>query len=209
MGDLPRAAREHVERAAHPLECLDETADFIVAMERREFDVDVPFDDFGGGGGDLCQRRGDVAGCEDAREGERDRCGESAERDDVLRPCRGLICFHLPFLHQAGFLLFHFPDLRSHLIHHLFSLAAVDHFRGLLERAALPRCDDIFHKGEPLVDEQVERIEPALLAGVVRGEFAHVAQAGAQSLEARVVGFEIGLIAGDHVASLARLDIDQ
>lgn len=93
-------------------------------------------------------------------------------------------------------------------VHHLLALPAGHHRRRALE-SALPTVDDQLHPGGPLLEERAKRVEPALLLRVVGCQRFEVRIDLGERAGAPAVRIEEVVGAGDDVAALAGLGVDQ
>ena len=106
---------------------------------------------------------------------------------------------------QPFLLVLHLAHQSSHLLHQLFSPAA-DH--GPAGGGGAPGTARVDGPLEPLEvgrDERVQRIEPALLRGIVRRQGPQPRQAAVQGRPHELVGGQVARVARDHVAAHAGL----
>src|SRR5258706_6775748 len=69
------------------------------------------------------------------------------------------------------------------------------------------QIDDLAELGQPVGNERRQRVEPLLLAAIVRRQFAQPTRLDVDVLGRLPVGFEIALLASDDVPSLRGLGV--
>jgi hypothetical protein len=149
----------------------------------------------------------DTAGDEKAHQAHDHERSESSEHYGGERISGRRLRALRTLLQELVFLVLHFVDGPSNVVHELFPAFRLNHGQGGFESLLLTQVDGFLELCQFCGNEGLQGVDTSLLVGVVHRELPNVPQIGIDALNGRGVRLQEALGSGEEVTPLTRLGI--